>query len=197
MTLRAFQCFEAGTHTDMSGRATTFSLADISAIAAGYSPSRKAAPLVLGHPEDDSRASSYGTVRGLVAEGPALFAIADVSNELQQLVRAGRYKNVSSSLHLPGARENPGIGYYLRHVGFLGAMQPAVKGMQPLAFAVQFDEPNDSLAEHQTAAFAAACGVSPESQQAQIYRVARSLSKAVPALSVTGAAIRVERALYQ
>ena len=186
MNLRAFQCFAAGTHSDMHGRTVTFSRADISTIAAGYSPNPKAAPLVLGHPEDDTRALSYGSVRALVAEGDALFAIADVSSELQQLVRAGRYKNVSASLRLPGTKENPGFGYSLRHVGFLGAVPPAVKGMQPLAFAL--------ADEFGSLDYSAPAPCTEEQQARAMAQVAIELRQSCPSLSLTRAVEFAQRA---
>ena len=53
-----------------------------------------------------------------------------------ELVEAGRYKKISASFYLPDAPNNPVPGvYYLRHVGFLGAQPPAVKGLKAAEFA--------------------------------------------------------------
>jgi hypothetical protein len=50
-------------------------------------------------------------------------------------VRAGRYKKVSASFWPPGHPNNPvPDSYYLRHVGFLGAHAPAVKGLRAIEF---------------------------------------------------------------
>ncbi|MFV2030801.1 2-oxoacid:acceptor oxidoreductase, partial [Neisseria sp. S1] len=52
------------------------------------------------------------------------------------LVKAGRYKKVSASFYPPGSPSNPVPGkWYVRHVGFLGAHPPAVKGLAPINFA--------------------------------------------------------------
>lgn len=52
-----------------------------------------------------------------------------------ELVRAGRFKTVSASFYLPNSPNNPKPGHlYLRHVGFLGAAAPAVKGLKPVEF---------------------------------------------------------------
>lgn len=117
-----------------------FTAPQLTLMAASYSPKRKPAPLVIGHPDDES-AVPQGEVQALVAVGPALFAIADVGDRLLGMVRSGAYGKVSASFYMPGAANNPlrndaqfGTSYYLRHVGFLGAMPPAVKGMQPIAF---------------------------------------------------------------
>ncbi|MFV2030789.1 2-oxoacid:acceptor oxidoreductase, partial [Neisseria sp. S1] len=62
------------------------------------------------------------------------------------LVKAGRYKKVSASFYPPGSPSNPVPGkWYVRHVGFLGAHPPAVKGLAPINFAdgeqfVEFSE---------------------------------------------------------
>lgn len=134
MTLRAFQCFRAGTHTSMSGERLTFTGEDVAQIAASYNRTLRSAPLVLGHPKDDFPA--YGEVRGVVAHDDDLFAVADVDESLVDMVRSRSYKNVSASFFRPGQAGNPTEdGYYLKHIGFLGAMAPAVKNMQPIAFA--------------------------------------------------------------
>jgi hypothetical protein len=53
-----------------------------------------------------------------------------------ELVNAGRYKKISGSFYTPDAPANPVPGvYYLRHVGFLGAQPPAVKGLKSASFA--------------------------------------------------------------
>lgn len=184
MTLRAFQCFAAGDHTDMHGTHTRFTPAKLTAIAAGYTPAKRSAPLVIGHPQ--SNGPAYGTVRALVAEGSALFAIADVGHDLLGLVRDGRYRKVSASFHLPGTPDNPTPSeYYLRHVGFLGATPPAVKAMQPLAFSVADD----------FASYRASVTAPSESRSEQIHRVAKDMVRASPGMRYLNAAIAVDRAL--
>ena len=52
------------------------------------------------------------------------------------MVEKGRFKKISSSFYLPDSPNNPCPGnLYLRHVGFLGAMPPAVKGLRNPEFA--------------------------------------------------------------
>lgn len=128
--------FKAGRHTAMSGTSLTFSETDLRRTAAAYKPSLHVAPLVLGHPKDD--APAYGAVTGLSVDGGNLMAEASVGAELTKLVRDGKYLRVSSSFYSPDAPNNPFPGtYYLRHVGFLGAMPPAVKGLEPPSFGEQ------------------------------------------------------------
>ena len=79
---------------------------------------------------------AYGAVGRLVYRDGGLYAEPSwVSPDLVELVRAGRYRKVSASFLPPGAAGNPAPGaFYLKHVGFLGAVPPAVKGMQGPSF---------------------------------------------------------------
>jgi hypothetical protein len=79
---------------------------------------------------------------------------------LIDLVRSGNYKKISASFFSPYHGDNPAPGIWcLRHVGFLGAVPPAVKGMEALAFsetsAVDFAEHGRSDANGFEGAFAA------------------------------------------
>jgi hypothetical protein len=57
------------------------------------------------------------------------------------MVRDGRFKKISSAFYAPSHPRNPVPGvYYLKHVGFLGAMPPAVKGMRDPAFSADDDD---------------------------------------------------------
>lgn len=125
--------FRAGTHTASNGRTITFSEADLRDIAEVYNPALHEAPLVIGHPKTDDPA--YGWVKRVdYVEGEGLYVEAhQVEPAFEELVRRGRYKKISISLYLPDAPDNPVPGhYYLRHVGFLGAQAPAVKGLRPV-----------------------------------------------------------------
>lgn len=134
-TTRLFQIFRAGTHTAMSGQPLTFSEADLRLTATAYlwQKDRCPAPLVIGHPADNEPA--YGEVNGLISRGDKLFAYANVSNGLINAVKTGYYKKVSAAFYSPNSPGNPIPGVWsLRHIGFLGAQPPAVKGMEPLSF---------------------------------------------------------------
>lgn len=133
------EIFRAGRHTPMSGAAIDFSEADIAEIAQSYDPARHEAPVVVGHPTAD--APAYGWVKGLSAEGGHLFAdFGQVDPAFSELVDAGRYKKVSASLYGRQSPHNPTPGkYHLKHVGFLGAVPPAVKGLKQISFAEEAD----------------------------------------------------------
>lgn len=134
--------FRSGTHTDMLGRSITVSDADIAAMAQTYDPAKHEAPVVAGHPSTD--APAYGWIKSLRAEGGNLFAEPhQLDPAFCELVSQHRYKKVSPAFYSPGTAGNPVPGqFYLKHVGFLGAVPPAVKGLQQ----VQFAESEDVLA---------------------------------------------------
>lgn len=94
-------------------------------------------PAVIGHPKDN--APAYGWVEGL-KEGKdklgrlLLAKFKQVQPEFAQMVQSGLFKKRSSAFYPDGS---------LRHVGFLGAMPPAVKGLPDVAFS----EPADACFE--------------------------------------------------
>lgn len=126
--------FKAGRHTAMNGQTIPFSEADLEATAKAYDPALHEAPLVVGHPALD--APAYGWVKSLSFAVDGLQAVPDqVDADFAELVAAGRFKHVSASFYAPDSPRNPAPGvYYLRHVGFLGAAAPAVKGLRPVSF---------------------------------------------------------------
>ena len=100
-------------------------------LAAAYDPRLHAAPVVLGHPTDD--APAYAWVKRLRRAGHSLWAqLEKVDPLFEALLRAGRFAQRSVALytHFPATG-----GPYLRHLGFLGAAPPAIKGLAPVRFA--------------------------------------------------------------
>lgn len=129
------EIFKPGTHTTSHGEAITFTEADVAATAAAYDPATFEAPMVVGHPQMD--APAYGWVKSLdFTEGKLRAEGHQVEPQFAELVRDGRFKKVSARFYRPDSPDNPKPGvWYLRHVGFLGAAAPAVKGLKPAAFA--------------------------------------------------------------
>lgn len=120
--------------TSMEGISTTLSAADLAGIATAYNPAVHEAPLTIGHPAHD--APAYGWVKSLSFADGALMADTEQSAELGELVAKGHYKKVSASFYTPAAPGNPTPGQWaLRHVGFLGAQPPGVKGLKAVSFA--------------------------------------------------------------
>ncbi len=128
------EIFIAGTRADNSGKEVTITPDDLNAIANGYNPSFHEAPIVIGHPDDN--APAYGWVKSLSAKGDKLYAeFGEMDEGFVELVKSGRYKKLSASFYPPKHPSNPKPdNWYLRHIGFLGALPPAVKGLSPVSF---------------------------------------------------------------
>jgi hypothetical protein len=148
---KTLSIFRAGRHTALSGQSIAFSEADLAATVAAYNPALHEAPLVVGHPKVD--APAYGWVKGLsFSEGQLTAEPHQVDAAFQEIVNSGKFKKISASFYLPDAPQNPVPGvYYLKHVGFLGAAAPAVKGLKNASFAaneegvVSFGDLGDEL----------------------------------------------------
>ncbi|MGC4076280.1 MAG: peptidase [Rubrivivax sp.] len=127
--------FQAGHRTTMAGVSLDFSEADLQASAAAYNPSLHEAPICVGHPKHDLPA--YGWVSSVTARAGGLYAQpSQVDPEFAEMVRKGRFKKVSAAFYAPDSPVNPVPGvYYPRHVAFLGAQPPAVKGLKQAEFA--------------------------------------------------------------
>lgn len=131
-----FEIFKTGTHTSDKGIEKEYSLDDLNFIAQSYKPDEDEAPIVIGHPIDNSPA--YGWVSSLeVTEDGKLVADAPddkLHPDFLNAVQEGRYKKRSISLTPDGK---------LRHVGFLGGAAPAVKGLAD----IQFSQPSSTVIE--------------------------------------------------
>lgn len=133
--MKQIAIFKPGKHIAANGAAVEFSEGDLERSIAAYDPAIHEAPIVVGHPKDNGPA--YGWVSKLsFADGEMMADVSQVDAEFAELVTAGRFKKRSASFYTPDAPTNPVPGvYYLRHVGFLGAQPPAVKGLREVAFA--------------------------------------------------------------
>jgi hypothetical protein len=132
--MSSLHIFTPGQHTAMSGDRLAFSESDLAATASAYDPTLHEAPLVVGHPRHD--APAYGWVKSLTVGADGLHAEPQqLDAEFAELVASGRFKKISASFYTPDSPSNPVPGvYYLRHVGFLGAQPPAVKGLKQAEF---------------------------------------------------------------
>lgn len=128
------EIFRAGRQTDSAGIAREFTEADLVASVAAYDPALSEAPIVVGHPQTNHPA--YGWVEKLSVEGGVLKMHAhQVEPQFAEMVGAGRFKKRSASFYPPDHPSNPKPGvWYLRHVGWLGAEPPAVKGLKDVQF---------------------------------------------------------------
>lgn len=121
------EIFKAGTHTDSKGFTKTWTTEELDLIVQKYQEQLKEnqkAPVVIGHPKDN--APAYGWIEEVKRIGDKLVAkIQPTVNEFVEAVKKGLYRNVSISLY---------PDYRIRHLGFLGAVPPAVKGLSILSF---------------------------------------------------------------
>lgn len=133
--MQQFQIFKAGKHVSSGGTSLAFTEADLKAAVAAYDPAVHEAPIVVGHPKDNGPA--YGWIKALSFNEGAIDAEPiQVDEAFAEMVQAGRFKKRSASFYTPDSPNNPKPGvYYLRHVGFLGAQPPAVKGLKDVNFA--------------------------------------------------------------
>jgi hypothetical protein len=105
----------------------SFAVADLEQMAANHALG--AAPAVLGHPKHDDPA--YAWVDGYKVDGSSLYAkFNDINPAFDAGVASGAYRNRSVSVYKDAAQ-----GWRVRHVGWLGAVPPAIDGLKPLAFA--------------------------------------------------------------
>ena len=141
--MQRIHIFKPGKHTSAGGTSLEFNESDLQAAVSAYDPSIHEAPIVVGHPKDNGPA--YGWVGSLEYDDKGVHAIPrQINSDFQEQVQAGSYKKVSASFYLPDAPGNPAPGnLYLRHVGFLGAAPPAIKGLEP----VQFSEDEQGVVE--------------------------------------------------
>lgn len=119
-----FEIFRTGKHTSLNGTEREYTESDLDAIVSSYDPAKNEAPMVVGHPKLNHPA--FGWVKELKREGDKLLAYAEqIVPEFAEMVNQGLFKKRSIALNADGT---------LRHVGFLGAVPPAVKGLADVEF---------------------------------------------------------------
>lgn len=142
--MKRFQIFKPGKHTAASGQVIEFTEEMLRAAVEAYDPALHEAPIVVGHPRTNGPA--YGWVKALSFDesGAVVADPQQVEAQFDEMVEAGRFKKRSASWYLPDAPTNPKPGtLYLRHVGFLGAQPPAIKGLKE----VEFGEAEEGVVE--------------------------------------------------
>lgn len=144
--MKPFRIFRPGKHRAACGTVVEFTEDDLKRAVAAYSPALYAAPLVIGHPKTEDRA--YGWAESLTYEDGHVVVHPDkVNPEFSELVEQGAYRNRSASWYMPDHPSNPSPGnLYPKHIGFLGAVPPALKGLGDVAFA-EGGQPVDFSAE--------------------------------------------------
>lgn len=132
---KSIEICRLGKFTSTQGVEVDFTEDMVAASIAAYNPAVHEAPLVIGHPKHN--APAFGWVQSLAQTGQTVAADCDqVNPDFAEMVRAGSFKKISASWYTPDNPANPVPGvHYLRHVGFLGAQPPAIKGLKAVEFA--------------------------------------------------------------
>jgi hypothetical protein len=123
------EVFRIGKNTDSSGNTDEYSAESLDEIASAYNAKVMEsdsfeAPVVKGHPKNDDPAQ--GWVERLARHGNKLMAkLKEMSPEFIDEIGKGLFKRVSIALY---------PNKMLRHLGFLGAVPPAVKGLRSAKF---------------------------------------------------------------
>ena len=142
--MKPIKIFKVGTHTDMNGVKRNYTREMLEKCVATYSPEIHEAPFVLGHPKHNDPAMGWADHLELDADGILWAYPKQLDADFAESVNAGKHNKVSASFYLPDSPNNPTSGtLYLRHVGFLGAQVPAIKGLGT----VQFAEDETGIAE--------------------------------------------------
>ena len=117
--------FKTGTHTSGNGVTATYGITELQQIVANYEQAKNEAPLVRGHPKDNSPA--YGWVKKLEVVGDTLFAhLGDLTSQVSQWLADKVYKYVSVGL------SSTEQGLKLIHIGLTPL--PAVEGLPEIEF---------------------------------------------------------------
>ena len=118
-----------GTFTDMHGQEVALTPELLAQLAASYDPALYQAPLVIGHPKTNSPA--FGWLEALEATPEGLFgAPINVDPAFADAVNSGRYPKRSLSFWPADHPGSPTPGRpYIRHLGVLGAVPPAIPGL--------------------------------------------------------------------
>lgn len=123
------ELFTVGTHVSADGTQFTVTTDTLNGIAKNFSTEGDTVPAVHGHPKHDSPA--FGWLGETKVDGDSLWGkFRDVAPEFAQGVADKRYPNRSIKI-----RPMDDGSHQLVHVGWLGGVAPAVKGLKPVEFA--------------------------------------------------------------
>jgi hypothetical protein len=122
-----FEIFRAGDYTKAGKGVITPD--DLKRVVRNYDPTYHEAPETLGHRSDDQPA--YGWLDGLMVDGDKLLARErQVDPKFDEARKAGKFKKRSAAFYTDENGQVTG----LRHLAWLGAGIPEVKGLADVAF---------------------------------------------------------------
>lgn len=128
MSIKIIEVFSVGTHTDSAGNSKEWTEEEVKGIVTKYNEmvtndKSSIVPIVKGHPETD--APAYGWVQELEYDDGVMKAHVKFNKLFEEEIKDEQYKKVSIALF----EDNT-----LRHIGMLGAVPPAVKGLENVEF---------------------------------------------------------------
>jgi hypothetical protein len=151
--INRLEIFGAGTWTPSNGQKVTVTENDLDEMVASFHQlggTNIVKPhLKLGHTDAQKwfgqkvGVPTLGWITRVWREGKKLFAdIMDVPDALLEMIKQGRYHNVSAEVYGPGQIEHEGkkFGHVLSAVAILGTEMPAVKDLAGLASALYAHE---------------------------------------------------------
>ncbi len=124
-----------GRHVDSDGDEVLIDLAFLEAVVTNFENTKHLhqPPAVIGHPKSDAPAFGYVTALR-VKDGRLERQFSEVNPEFEEIVKTGAYKKRSDAFYLDSRTAPGGLVPALRHVGFLGAQPPAIKGIADIHF---------------------------------------------------------------
>lgn len=148
------EIFTTGVHTDSKGRKKNWTRTDLEKIKENFEKVNPDVPICCGHPQSNSPAygwwDSLKIVDDAVKNISRLFvSYKDVQPEFEEAVKKGLFKTRSLSLT---------EDLVPRHIAFLGAQAPAIKGMEQFCFEaetendiiIDFSEENNETPDYNT-----------------------------------------------
>lgn len=170
------EVFKVGTHTDSEGRSHQINSDFLNQVVSNYDGGLHESPAVIGHPADNLPA--YGWASNLrVRDGILEVQFKEVDPDFEEMVRKGYFKKRSASFYVDPATAPGGRAPYLRHVGFLGAQPPAVKGLRD----IKFNE-GESLTFEATINFSEVETMDDKQQESLVAKFMEALKSVIPGL---------------
>lgn len=124
--MKLCEIFKGGIQKDSNGYERNYSDEDLDNICQNFKTQNPDVPICIGHPKQT--APAYGWVNSLQRIGHSLYCdFKQVQKEFKEAVNSGLFKTRSVCIDLDKMQ--------LKHVAFLGAAAPAIKGMEQFTFA--------------------------------------------------------------
>jgi hypothetical protein len=119
-----------GKAIDSTGKSRNITKEMLEAAVTNYNAGTHEAPLTIGHPKTD--APAYGWAEEFRMNGEVLeMKAGDTDDQFEQLIKDGRFRTRSVSMW----ESHPTVpAPNIKHVAFLGAEAPAVKGLRKIQF---------------------------------------------------------------